>query len=137
MRGKDLFDQRSMHDIVLTVMDRLGHSAPIRDVVLGVRKTATKDEWEIAADGAMTALVRSELRRSEADEILPAYLQVDGVYKALRLFDPREYEEKARLYAKAGRQNKDRVFQLRDACEQAHGKTFDADAIILEFGLAS
>src|SRR3990167_7483303 len=102
----DLFGRRSLHEIVRAVMTSLGHQAPIRAVVSGVRHVATKDEWEWHAEAAMAGSIRTELRRpGEENTGMPEYLAVGGVYKALRLFEPADYEEKARDYAKLGRAN--------------------------------
>lgn len=132
----DLFGRRSLHAIVREVMERMGHVAPVQEVVQAVRKVATKDEWEVAADQAMTGSIRSALRAG-TDRELPEYSEVGGVYKALSLFSIEDYQEKARSYAKLGRANRDRVFQLRDACQEAHQKTFDAESILAEFGLGA
>lgn len=135
-KESDLFGRRSLHQIVGAVMTALGNQAAIRVVVDGVRHVASKDEWEWHAEKAMANAIRGELRRpSEDSGDLPEYLAVGGVYKALRLFEPVDYEEKARDYAKLGRANRDKVYALAEACREAHGTTFDANVICVEFGI--
>jgi hypothetical protein len=134
--GTDIFGRRSVRELVLDVMERLGQTAPIAAIVAGFRGTATKDEWEWHADKAMAGAIRAALTQ-DTERGLPAYLSVGGAYKALTLFEPADYEEKAHDYAQRSKANKDMVYVLRDACLDAHGVAFDADAVCEKYGLAA
>lgn len=132
----DLLGRRSMPVIVRAVMDALGGQAHISAIVQNVRRVATKDEWEYHADAAMTSEVRRALKSKDEAPGVPQFLSVGQLYKATRLFSVEDYEETMRSYAKASRQNRDKVYLLRDACLEAHGAAPDADAICDEFGVA-
>lgn len=133
-KTRDLFDRRSLGEIVSVVMERLGHQAPIASVVVGVRSVATKDEYEVYAERGLAPQIRRELTRMN-EKGLPEYLSVNGQYTAIRLFDPADYEDKARDYAKRGKENVAKIYVLAETCEEVHGVSFDPAAICAEYGL--
>lgn len=119
---------RSLRDVVIIAMDDLGSHATISDTTEAVRDTATAREWATWCERYIVSGIRGALRAKTGD--LPDFYAVDGAYKALRLFTVEDYESKARSMARLSGANAGKVYALRDACEEAHGRSFDADAII-------
>jgi hypothetical protein len=77
-----------------------------------------------------TLLVRASCT-TDSNERLPK-MSLGEELAPLRLFTVEEFTDKARQLARLHRANRDQVWRLAEVCEDVHGRSFDAEAILAE-----
>ena len=133
-KAETMHPVRGIGVVVALAMDSLAGKGTIGDIHEAVRDRATAREWQTWSETSIRAAIRSALKPK--DGTLSEFYAIGGEYKALSLFSVEEYEVKGRELARLSAHNSDKVRELSKACFVAHGRTFDADAILKQAGVA-
>jgi hypothetical protein len=128
----DMFGKRSFESVVHEALTSLGGRAKRAELVDQVRHTLSVAEFETWKDRAFSSAVVRAAKSSAKGAGSESVYSVGEELAPLRLFTVEEFTDKARHLARLHRANRDQVWRLAEVCENVHGRSFDAQAILAE-----